>query len=143
MSYSEVRWHRLPVHKTKCPLPSSSVKIHTPLNVHSLHILHRHKTTLLVCKLRKGSVKIDFFVRTVPAKSGSEPNSGVGSDTGAKCLSGAGVCCLKKKFGSRTPGPGGSKISSTYRGPVCVLRTRSCRGPVCHQWKRKNSASNG
>ena len=37
----------------------------------------------------------------------------------------------------------GSKISSTYRGPVCVLGARSCRGPVCHQRKRKNSASSG
>ena len=37
----------------------------------------------------------------------------------------------------------GSKISSTYRGPVCVLGARSCRGPVCHRWKRKNSASSG
>ena len=51
VSYSEVRWHcSLTVHKTKCPLPSSSsVKIHTPQRT-----FVAHKTTWRVCKLRKG-----------------------------------------------------------------------------------------
>ena len=67
----------------------------------------------------------------------------VGSDTGTKCLSGAGVCVGRRSSEVEHGVQDGSKISSTYRGPVCVLGTRSCRGPVCHQWKRKNSASNG
>ena len=38
VSYSEVRWHGLPVHKTKCPLPSSSAKIHTPQRPFLAHV---------------------------------------------------------------------------------------------------------